>query len=152
MPKSDTVFRFECFVDENRLGSVLAALAGKVRSMSVPQPMINAKPNGQGGAGVSPISRGDLTEMFLDWVKQHKLKQIRSTDAKRFLEEHGRSSGSYSYLLTTLKARKIVKHVGDMATGHWVLLKRPQNPNRDYAAERARAKQLAAQRAKKETS
>src|SRR5215831_2537258 len=119
MPKNDTLFRIECFVESNKLGDVLTALAGKVRQMSPPQPVINAKPNGQGGPGVSPMSRGDMIEMFLDWIKQHKLKEIRAKDAMTFREEHGRSRGSYSYLLTTLKERKIVKHVGRMSTGHW---------------------------------
>jgi len=150
MPRSssDTLFRIECFVESRYLGDVLTSLAGKVRSMSPPQPVINAKANGQGGPGVSSIARGDLIEMFLDWVKQHRLKEIRAKDAQDFLEEHGRSRGSSSYLLTLLKERRLAKHVGNYADGHWVLLKRPQNPKRDYAAERARAKELAAQRAK----
>jgi len=136
MAKDDnTLFRIECFVDSNKLGAVLTVLAGKVRNMSAPMPVINAKPNGKDS--VEALSRGALIEMFVDWLHKRRLKDFRARDAREFLEEHGRSPASYSYLLDGVRALGFAKRTGNMTNSVWHLKTKPK---RDYAAERARAK------------
>jgi len=134
-PSSDTLFRIECFVDSNKLGEVLSALAGKVRQMSPPTPVINAAKKAN---GVEQIGRGELIEMFVDHLRKHKIKEFRARTAKEFLEEHGRSSQSYSYLLDGMRNAGYARRSGSMSNSIWHLKAPPKK--RDYAAERARAK------------
>jgi hypothetical protein len=138
MAKDDTLFKLEFFVESSRLGEVYKALAGKVRNMSAPIPVINAQANGKDR--VAAIGRGELIEMFIDWLRKHKLKDFRASDARAFLEEHGRSHSSYSYLFDGLRDAGLATRTGNMMTSVWHLKPAKKKKQRDYAAERARAK------------
>lgn len=107
--KHDNLFRFEVFATSKQLGDALAALSGKVAQVTPPQLVVNAK---RSGNGVTPISSGELVEMFSNWLREHKLKEVNTKIAREFLSEHGRSPSSTSYLFGQMRDRKLLKKIG----------------------------------------
>lgn len=120
--KDDRLFRFEVFCTSKQLGDALALLSGRVAQITPPQLVPNAK-SGRGGNGVTPVSAGELTEMFTNWLHQHKHKEVNTKIAREFLSEHGRSPGSTSYLFNQMRERGLLKNVGKhKADSRWQVL------------------------------
>lgn len=146
-----TIFRFEVFCTSKQLGGALEALTGKVAQVAPPQMVANAAAKSNGAVR---MSGADLNELFLAWLKKKKLTEFRPPDARAFLQEHGRSDNSYSYLLTKMKAAGLIKSLGDSpATARWIVVgaktktkrglpakKQPVRPRRESTPAAAAAK------------
>ena len=118
--KDERLFRFEVFCTSKQLGDALALLTARVTQITPPQLVVNAKRKGN---GVTPVSSGELVEMFQNWLRQHKLKEINTKIAREFLEEHGRAPGSTSYLFNQARDRGLLKNVGTSpADSRWQVL------------------------------
>ena len=116
----NTVFRFEVFCTSRQLGGALEALTGKVAQVTPPQMVANAAHSGNGAVR---ITSDDLCQMFSAWLTKKKITEFKPNTAREFLHEHGRSNNSYSYLLTRMKERGLVKNTGDSpSTSRWVLV------------------------------
>jgi hypothetical protein len=138
MVADNTVFRFEVLCTSKQLGGALEALHGRVMTVSPPQmaPQVSAR------NGVANISKADLIELFLAWLKKKKLAEFRASDVRAFLQEAGRSRNSYSYLLSSMKDRGQVRKIGTGTSNvKWVLraAKPPKGKRTPAAAETAKA-------------
>jgi len=127
------LFRIECLVESRQLGQVLIALAGKVKSMSPPQPVVETP-----GTQVKGI---ELVNLLAEWIKQRRLHAITPSHAREFLAEHGKPTGSYSYILNNAREVGLLKNNGN---GQWVVVASKKRTGtrggvprskRDYAAE-----------------
>jgi hypothetical protein len=150
--KQALFFRIEeIIVDASKLAEVLWLLTGKVRGMSPPQVMVNAKAERN---GITPVSSGELIEMFTGWLRQHKLTDFTTKQTKEFLQSIGRSAGSASYLQTRAQEAGIIKNVSDSPTvGKWRLMDKvaraaSKKPVRKTARPKARRSKAAADGAK----
>lgn len=113
--KEQLFFRIEeIIVDANRLAEVLWLLTGKVRGMSAPQAMVNAARTRNGG--VTPVSSGDLIEMFMTWARKRKLTEASASIAREFLTSVGRSPHSANYLFKKLRESGLAQNVGTSPT------------------------------------
>jgi hypothetical protein len=94
-------------------------LTGHVAQITPPQLVINAKAKAN---GVTPISSGELTEMFGDYLRQKKLREFTNATTKEFLQSIGRSPGSASYLQTQMREHGLAKNISKNPTqGRWQL-------------------------------
>jgi hypothetical protein len=114
------MFRVEFYCDDKRLGEALVALTGLARGQPVITPIANAKQASNGK--IVAASRGDPGDLFLKYVKQHKLERPVAEDFRKFAKSIGRSPTGYSHLIKQLVVRQIVKKSGKgTKTGYTVL-------------------------------
>lgn len=88
------MFRIECFCDDAKLPKVLWLLQGNVYNMTS-MPVVNANKKGNRVQAKS----GDILEMFANFLKEGKYKEITPAIAKEFGESIGRAKNYYSSLL-----------------------------------------------------
>lgn len=93
------MFRIVCFVNDNKLGDALAALAGKAHSMEVPQHITNVIP-AKGGKLKQEHAGGSLAEKLKSAVlKMDKGTATTTTKLKALITKLGGSStGAGSYI------------------------------------------------------
>lgn len=107
------MFRIETFCDDRKLGDVLRALSGKVIGQPTIQPVINAEKTEGKKPTVKAQGDNDVSEMLIAWLKQKGLQTFKAPVVYDFLKEHGRSKGSYSYVLKRAVALGLItKHKG----------------------------------------
>src|SRR5215471_18834705 len=115
------LFRIECLVDAKQLGAVLMVLAGKVRSMSPPQPVVERPSNSSGGV--------PMLDLFADWLRKHKFRTVNVSMTREFLREHGRREGNATYLLGTARNAGMLRHNGGGPhDSRWVVLASKKRP------------------------
>jgi hypothetical protein len=109
----------------DNVGRVLDALSGNLLlTRPEPQKIINARVV---GGQLVPISRGEqnLHGLFEAWLEKERLTEVVSKDVRRFLTEQGKSSNSYSYILTHAKSSGLLRKVssGKGSSGvRWVVV------------------------------
>ena len=91
------MFRIVCFVEDKKLSDVMHVLAGKVITMDVPQPVVNA--SATGGKVTADSSGGTMSEMFIAHCVKKKIKEVQPKDVRAFLESVGRSPASCQHVL-----------------------------------------------------
>jgi hypothetical protein len=104
------MFRVEFYVDDKRLGEAMIALTGLARGQPVIIPVINAKQEANGK--VVAAGNGDVGELFLKYARQHKLETPVAADFRKFAKSIGRSPAGYSYLVSQLVDRKLIRKSG----------------------------------------
>ena len=100
------MFKIEGLVDDKRLAEVLHLLAGRVYNVSA-VPIHNAEKTANGQV---KAKHGSITEVVLDHIKQHKLKQFTTSDIGDALIAAGwKSRSAANYALDTLRKRGLLK-------------------------------------------
>jgi hypothetical protein len=104
------MFRVEFYVDDKRLGEAMVALTGLARGQPVITPVINAKQATNGK--IVAAGRGDPSDLFLKYAKQHKLEKPVAEDFRKFAKSIGRSPSGYSHLIDQLIDHQVIKKSG----------------------------------------
>lgn len=96
-------------IEDKKLAEVLTALAGKVLSMDIPQPVINAeKRDGK----LFARTDGSLTSVFRDYVTHTKLNNFGIAEVRDFLSKAGRPVSSAPGILKVAKREGWLKAKG----------------------------------------
>ena len=128
IPKVKSLFRFEVFVTDRQLGDALALLSGRVTQVTPPQLIANAA---AGSNGIIPTSSGELVEMFMAWLRQHKLKEFDRGKTIEFLKSIGRSPNGANYLQAKAKQSGLIIKVGNSPVNHWRLKEKAKRAKPD---------------------
>jgi hypothetical protein len=103
------MFRIECFVEDAKLAKVMWLLQGHVYFQSPPTPVVNAK---KANGTVKPrMASGGIPDLFADYVRKHKMAEVRCDDIRTFATELGYADKSYSYVLTKLQTSGLLKKI-----------------------------------------
>ena len=90
------MFRVEFFVEDKRLADALRSLAGKTRGQPAVQPVVNVEP----AAGkLKANGSGTLVDMLGEFVHKNGVAELQPKKVKEWLEKHGFSADSASYVL-----------------------------------------------------
>jgi hypothetical protein len=100
------MFRIELFVEDKRLADTLRAVAGKTRGAPNVQPVVNAAPNGKAETD------GGLVGMFAAFLRKANIIELPPAHIGRWLEDHGFSKNTSSYLARRAVEAGILKKVG----------------------------------------
>jgi len=103
------LFRIEFFCDDKKLAEALRGLSGVALGDPKILPVVNgAVSNGKAVANGS----GDIADLFRDYARQHKAKEFKAADIKKFCKHVGKSETSYGYYLKALIAAGMFKKTG----------------------------------------
>jgi hypothetical protein len=67
-------------------------------------------------------SGGSMVHLLRPWLTKHRVTDVTPDTIRKFLAEHGRSGGSYSYLLRHAVEGGILRKVGKGTNGHYTLV------------------------------
>lgn len=110
----------EVVVSDAKLAAFLRLLPAHAASWQGPQPMVNAAVGKNGH--VTPISSGELVDMFAAYLREHRVRQFSRSAAEEFLVSIGRATSRTSYLLTRAKEEGLIKNIStNPTTGKWVI-------------------------------
>lgn len=142
------MFRVTFFCDDKRVGDCLRALAGLAQGTPEVVPVVNAV-KGANGELKPKIRDGNVHDLFVDWIKQHRKTEVVSTDVKEFLREVGASPLSHSYVLTVARERGVVRKTGSKSGAGtqgviWKVVPPKKSRKRDFAKEYAKRQAAAA--------
>lgn len=107
MIKEQAMFRVECFVDADKLGTVLWMLAGRVRELK--QTPVIAKRTRN---GVIPRTAGKAVDLFIERLFKERLSFIDADYTRAFCQSIGRAESSYTAILAEARDRGIIKNIG----------------------------------------
>jgi len=116
------MFRIECYCEDEQVGGVLRALAGRVVKEPSAQPMVNVGSDGRGH--LIAHSSGDLVSLFSEFIVERRIEEVTSVEAREFMSLHGRSTKSYSNLLTRAKRAGMIRKVGRGLNTRWRVVRR----------------------------
>lgn len=103
------MFRIEFFCDDKKLAEALRGLSGIALGDPKIMPVVNgAVSNGHAVASVP----GDISDLFRDYAKTHKMKEFKAGDIKKFCKHIGKSESSYGYYLKSLTGAGMFKKTG----------------------------------------
>lgn len=100
------ISRIEVYCEDKLVGRIQRMLAGigviDIKSM----PVTNAKfKNGK----IQAKSSGDLLDMFVAWLAEHKIRAVSPKELQQFMKEAGRSAAAYQTLRAKAIDAKILK-------------------------------------------
>src|SRR5262245_46954958 len=88
------MFRFEFFVDDKHVTTMLRAISGYARELQV-RPVALTKPAATKANG----SAGGLVQAFITELHTRKVKEFRAREAREIATSVGASAGSYYHLI-----------------------------------------------------
>jgi hypothetical protein len=136
------MFRVTFFVDDKKLGECLHGLAGLAQGTPEVVPVVNAVAGANGSGPRAMTDSGKLVDMFADWLRKTKRKELRASDAREFMKSIGMSEASYTYMLGKARDQGLLKKTGTGTTAVvWKVV--PAKTKRNYKAEHARRKRAA---------
>jgi hypothetical protein len=103
------MFRVEFFVDDKRLADALRSLAGIIKTQPSVQPVVNMQPNGKAETS------GELLTMFGEYLAKHSLLTMKPKEIGHWLEKHGYSKQSASYVARKAVEAGLLKKYGSSA-------------------------------------
>src|SRR5262245_28980915 len=119
--KDQIMFKIECLVDADKLGTVMWLLSGKVREMKPPVPIIARK---KGRNGAEAPDAATAVELFITHLRKSKRQEINAEYAREFCRSIGRAESSYSNMLSDAAKLKAIRNIGK-STGdsRWKILR-----------------------------
>lgn len=115
------MFRLVAFVEDKNLAAVLHALAGKVKTLEVPQPVVNMTKGGKAETD------GSLVALFIAHVYKQKIMKVTTADVRLFLETMGRSAASCQYVIKQAVKLGALKRHGKGPGTHYIVAPKKGN-------------------------
>jgi hypothetical protein len=104
-----SLWRIECFCDENKVTKVLASLTGVgVRGVPAAQPVGNAD---AAPKGKIKVRNGALMEHFEGFLRKKKLKVVDVAILREFIKANGMSEHSANYFSQKARDAGLLKKV-----------------------------------------
>lgn len=98
--------------DKARVGDVLLALGPFALIRPEPVPMMNAQVIAGRLVSITAPGTGDMASLFVAWAQEKGYREVSSKEARAFLEEHGKSATSYSYLFANAEKKGLLRRFG----------------------------------------
>ncbi len=106
------MFRVTFFCDDRKLGECLHGLAGLAQGTPEVMPVVNAVAGKNGSGPRAMTASGKLIDMFTDWLRKTKIKELKAQDAREFMKSIGMAPASYSYLLSKARDHGLIRKTG----------------------------------------